>query len=374
MKQQSRDTRAVLAMLLSVAVLFGCRRIRLPQTLRTEHKKTVLTKELDFPVRNDTEQTWYISCFYWAKKIDVPVWRWYKSPIYKLEPGQEVIVDIDTFGNDKDRDDIYGWLTVFKSEIEADVATWATTPDKAKVQINKLSTLKKKKQGEMVQYEIVLVPEKYGFYGTIIDYKIVAQDYTKENHLPELDFWVENQTGDFLYITTFAYQHQREHMSWIHDAGDIIALPQGAIKKVDIETMEELYDWENVHGHLALFKTQGAAHPQALRGEAHDMFSSIAQSINAQKHSHEQAREKAEDATYELLEPGQNIKLPRLKKIHGKKVVLRKKPYGLVVDRKRRTKSYFIEYTIEDLQGKDSIFEKVSSIESLSGDKSESSN
>ena len=349
----------------------GCKRNRQAHQQSGLSSRTIqpALPELDFPVVNRTPQTWYVTCFYWGKKIDVPVWRWYKSPIYTVHPGEEVIVDIDTFNNKKDRNDMYGWLAVFDNFLDADVSTWSMTPDESVIQLGKLSSLKEKTDTGVTEYQVTLTPEKYGFYGTIVDYEIQNRNPEKRTYQPELDFWVENNTDDFMYITVFAYQRHDRHISWVHDATDIIGLAPGDVRLIDVESIAKKYDWEHVHAHLALFKTHHDTYPKALLPQAHDTFQEDARAFNEEIEKYnEEARTAAENATYELLGPRQNIKLPRLADIRGKKIVLKKRPYGLIVDRDHDPVSYFIEYEIQDFDtGKPSIAaeKEVSSLDSF---------
>lgn len=145
------------------------------------------TPEIDFVVENRTGKTVLLTCFTFQKRAkgtwlaqktkaewtaldetrdDMSVWRFNKTPIIKLKPGESGMVDVDTIVEPRDRREVQGYLAVFDEDEhdKAEHATYELLPPENKIQLGKLVTLKGKK--------VVLEIEKYGTVGDWLDFTI----------------------------------------------------------------------------------------------------------------------------------------------------------------------------------------------------------
>jgi hypothetical protein len=247
--------------------------------------------ELDFLVQNIAGKTIYVTCFSYIKKRLFTRWRWDKSDIYKIEPGQTVTVDIDTIPDEQERKNVYGYLAVFNNEQEANDSIYELLDDKVKVDLDLLYKLK----NEVVKIGI----EKYGIKGKLLDYAFEPIN-KKRATPPELDFFVENKTGKTLYLACFVYQLKEDLPVWRYDKTDVIKLMPNETKIIDVDTIAGKYERVYVRGYLAVFD--------------------------------ENEKEKADQATYELLAPKNKISLERLAALKNKKVVLEIEKYGVEGD------------------------------------------
>jgi len=129
-------------------------------------KEEVRHKELDFIVENQTGKIIFVTCFIYQIKDDMPVWRYDKTPIKKLNPGQKAIIDVDSIAKNYDRVYVRGSLVVFDEDEEDKIkdATYELLDPKNKINLNRIILLKNKK--------IVIDVQKYGILGDIIDFEI----------------------------------------------------------------------------------------------------------------------------------------------------------------------------------------------------------
>jgi hypothetical protein len=127
-------------------------------------KETV--PELDFVIKNNTNKTTYMTCFIYQRKGANPVWGFDKTPVVRLEPGQQTLIDVDTIASSYDRQYMRGYLGVFDEDEEqkAKEVTYELLPVRNKVKLGALFALKNK--------QVIIEPEKYGIIGDIIDYTI----------------------------------------------------------------------------------------------------------------------------------------------------------------------------------------------------------
>ena len=275
---------------------------------RHEHRRQEeLLRELDFEVRNDTEETAFITCFYYTKKATGYRWRWYKSPVYELEPGERAIVDIDTIPSKRDRDAVYGYLAVFHNEVDARTSVYELLEDTKRVDLEKLTMLRDK---------IVIIQEReYGFKGEVLDYSMPKREDV-DHAMPELDFVIENQTDEDLWLATFIYQKKGRKPQWKFVKIEPQHIPSGQEVLVDVGTIAAAYDRVNVRAFLGLFKE--------------DEF------------------EAAQKATYENLSPRRRLKVGKLYQIRDRheKVVLRRRKYGLEVTHKHEPVEWFYEFEL----------------------------
>ncbi len=132
--------------------------------------------ELDFAVENTTGKPIIVTCFVYQKKAkgdwvaateskdDMTVWRYDKTPLIRLEPGEIGIVDIDPIVTKRDREYVRGYLAVF-DEDEEDLAincTYETLDTRYKLNLGELFRLKNTK--------IIVDVEKYGIMQDFLDF------------------------------------------------------------------------------------------------------------------------------------------------------------------------------------------------------------
>ncbi len=269
--------------------------------------------ELDFDVENRTGKTVFVTCFDYQRKRNFGHWRWDKSPVYKLEPGQTVTVDIDTIPNDQDRNNVFGYLGVFNTQQEADDATYELTDDNLLLDLDRLIDLKGKK--------VTLEIEKYGSKGEFFEYDFVNKD-GEEPMEEELDFVVENKTGKPLLVTCFVYEKkakgswsqavdEKDDMSvWRFDKTPLIKIMPNEIGMIDVDTIAANRDRDYIRGYLAVFD------------------------LDEEK--------RARESTFELLPSRYKLPLGELPRLKNKKIVIEVEKYGTAED--------FIDYVIKPVR------------------------
>ncbi len=122
--------------------------------------------ELDFVVQNNLGSPVHVACFVYQRKEDSPVWRYDKTPVIHLEPGEVSLIDIDTIAERYDREFMRGVLAVFPDDQakNAHEVTYELLEPENKIKLGKLIDL----SGRKLSLEI----EKYGILGDIVDYTV----------------------------------------------------------------------------------------------------------------------------------------------------------------------------------------------------------
>jgi hypothetical protein len=123
--------------------------------------------ELDFVVENGNGKTIFVTVFTYQIKDDIrSVWNYDKSAVYKLKPGEQVVIDIDTIDSERNRKYMSGFLAVFDEHEEklARESTYELLPSKYKIPLGRLSHL----EGEKVVIEV----EQYGAVGELTEFDI----------------------------------------------------------------------------------------------------------------------------------------------------------------------------------------------------------
>lgn len=262
------------------------------KVVKMTEEKQAYTPELDFKVKNDTGKTIYVSCFSYIQKVQFTRWHWDKSPIYKLEPDDTVVLNIDTIPDNEHRDDVFGYLTIFEDEKQAHDSIYELVKDNRKIDLDRLSNLKDK--------TVIVSIEKYGIHTEKYDFDVVDEFKKKELH-PELDFVLENGTGKTLYVAGFVYQSEDNIRTvWEYEKTPVQRLEPGQKTIIDVNTITEPRDRIYMHGFLGVFEE----HEEQL----------------------------AHDSTYELLLPKNRITLGRLSKIKDNKIIIQVEKYGAVGD------------------------------------------
>lgn len=122
--------------------------------------------ELDFTVQNATGKPLLVTAFIYQKKDDMPIWRYDKSPVIRIEPGESGLIDVDTITNPYDRKYTRGYIAVFNANEEeiAHNATFQLLKPTQLLSVGLLSALRDRK--------VVLKNQKYGIMGDVIDFTI----------------------------------------------------------------------------------------------------------------------------------------------------------------------------------------------------------
>lgn len=122
--------------------------------------------ELDFNVENETGKPLYVTAFIYQKKENMPIWRYDKSPVVRIEHGHTEMVDVDTLTNPYDRKYMRGFLAVFDESEKQDAyqATFQLLQAHQKINLGLLAALRDRK--------VVLKSQKYGILGDIIDFVV----------------------------------------------------------------------------------------------------------------------------------------------------------------------------------------------------------
>ncbi len=266
--------------------------------------------ELDFDVQNLTGQTLYVTCFAYVQTREFTHWRWSKSPIYELKANNSVTVDIESVKKSRNKKNVFGYLGVFPSEQEAIDSVYELLPDKNKIDLDLLHKIKKKK--------VTLEIEQYGFKDPFLEHDLIEKK-KKKKEVPELDFYVTNNTGKPVFVCGFIYQKKakttwfperygKDDMSaWRYDKTKVLKLEHGQTELIDVDTIVTERDRSYIRGYLGIF---------------------------------DESEEKiAREKTYELLETKKKINLGTLKNISDKRIILEIKRYGIKDD--------FIDYTVK---------------------------
>lgn len=284
-----------------------------PMTRETSVLPQNATK-LDFEVENQTGKTIYITCFSYIKRRAFTRWRWDKSEIYQLNPGQSTLIDIDYIEDPRDRQNVYGYLALFDTHAAAEAAIYELLPDNLQIDLDQIIKLKGKK--------VVVEIEKYGAKGELYEYDFVKKKIEKRHitkRVDTLDFPVENKTGKPMYVVCFTYQKkakgtwigmegEKDDMSlWHYTKEPLLYLMPNETAMIEVAHVEEGRDQIYVQGFLGIFE--------------------------------ENEEKLAQDATYERLSHKRKLALGRLIQLEGKKVVLEVEKYGVTND--------FIDYRIK---------------------------
>jgi hypothetical protein len=259
--------------------------------------------ELDFDVENLTGKTVYVTCFSYMRRRLNSHWSWYKSPIYKIEHGQFITLDLEKVPDTQDRNFTFGYLGVFNTADEAKKSIFELLPETKKLDLDLLIKLKGKK--------VTLNIEQYGMRGYFYEYDFVKKDGTT-SPTGDLDFYAENATNRPLFATCFVYEkkakgqwigaeEEKDDMStWRYNKTPVIKILPGEVGHIDILPTRTERDRLYMRGYLAIF----GPHEEEL----------------------------AQKAVYELIESNRKLNLGELHKLNNKKVVIEVQKYGIMQD------------------------------------------
>lgn len=257
-----------------------------------EGEGTLAETSLDFKVKNKTGKGIYVTAFTYIKKEPNQPWRWDKSHVLAIAPGQTRVIDIDEIADEEIRKGVYGYLAILDTKEAAEAATPQLIDDRKLLDLDLVQRIK----GKTLTVEI----EKYSGRIQKFDYKLES-DNGAEPYQPELDFFVENQTGKPIYTCCFIYEQQQDSESlaaWKYSKTGTQFLLPGETAIIDVSSIRNQYAWVYMRGALAIFD--------------------------------EHEKEDAEKASYELLPPEKRLALGRLSSLQGQKVVLEVEKYGAI--------------------------------------------
>ena len=283
---------------------------------QAEQHKIQHTKKLDFEVENQTGKTIFITCFSYIKRRAFTRWRWDKSDVYQLEPGQSAVVAIDDIDDARDRKNVFGYLALFNTHKAADEAVYELLSDNVQIDLDQLEKLRGKK--------VVIEVEKYGAKGEFYEYDFIKKK--KEGcqtppQIESLDFPIENKTGKPVYVVCFTYEKKakgewigalggKDDMAlWHYQKEPILKLMPGQMEMMHIAKIVKGRDQIYAQGYLAVFN--------------------------------ENEEKLAQAATYERLSSKRRLTLGRLFQLEGKKIVLDIERYGIA--------NNFIDYRIKPI-------------------------
>ncbi len=212
---------------------------------------------MSFTVQNVSGLTLYTTCFAYIKPRRFNRWRWRKSDILEIKPGQQAIVNIPTLDDPRDKHHVFGCLGVFTLRMDAENAIYESLRNEQKLDLDLLHDLAGKK--------VVIGIEKYGYQELFYDYDFVETQKKTHGELPELDFFVHNKTGKPILTCGFIYSkkakgrwlatlEEKDDMSvWRFYKTKLLRLEPGQTGYIDVDTIFPLRDRSFVRGFLGVF-------------------------------------------------------------------------------------------------------------------------
>lgn len=171
-----------------------------------------------------------------------------------------------------------------------------TTPGCVKK--SKLANNDKQKDFEFLPYEKRLLKKEKQLEKKSSTPK--KPDTKKANPSPkkELDFKVKNKTGKTIYMTCFSYINKRNFARWRWDKSPIYKLENNESQIVDIDTINDEINRQNIFGALGVFNTL----------------------------------QEAQDSTYELLSEKNRLDLDKLYQLKDQTIKIEIELYGFKKD------------------------------------------
>jgi|GEM_PF-3431015 len=129
-------------------------------------KWTKTLPPLDFAVFNTHSEPVFVAAFFYGKEQDSDpfrAWRFTKSPVYELKPGESTVVKVETIKDPYDWKNVKGYLSVFKpnEKLKAQNATYELLLPSEKIALGPLSQLAGK--------QVALISRLYGT-DTVFDF------------------------------------------------------------------------------------------------------------------------------------------------------------------------------------------------------------
>jgi len=155
---------------------------------------------------------------------------------------------------------------------------------------------------------------------------VVEEVKEEKKEIPELDFEVQNATAKTLYITCFSYIQKEEFARWRWDKSHVYKLESMATVFVNVDTIPDDENREDIFGYLAIFENE----------------------------------QEAQDSIYELVDDNNKIDLDRINKLHNKKVVIDVEKYGFkktrldfaIIEKLKKKLPPEIDFVVENQTGK----------------------
>lgn len=163
---------------------YGFKEETIDYRLKTPEQQPVRQPELDFLVENRTDKPLLMTCFVYQKNSDQDsfiTWKYYKTPVQRVEPNALVAVDVSTIRELYDWIYMRGFLAIFdpSQEAEAQDITYELLTPEQKLNVGRLADLLGKK--------VVIGVQKYGIAGNIFDFQpqpIRRIDFDKNHKKP----------------------------------------------------------------------------------------------------------------------------------------------------------------------------------------------
>jgi hypothetical protein len=134
-----------------------------------EQTKTEPLPELDFAVRNTTGKSIYATAFFYEQEqgeYDLSVWKFSKTPVYRIEPGETIEIDVTTIKDKYDWKYMRGYLGVFSlnEELEAHQSTYETLKPHQKISLGRLSKLR--------NHVVTIMVDEYGISDPVLEHAV----------------------------------------------------------------------------------------------------------------------------------------------------------------------------------------------------------
>lgn len=273
-----------------ICSLSGC--LKNPHSFQNNQEND---SHLSIQVKNITSQPLFATCFTYMKAKHNTRWKWHKSAVQALPPYQEITIELGDIDDVRHLPEILSTLAVFTTEHEAHKAIYELLDDHSKISLDRVHKLK--------DQTVIIGIEKYGVRGDFFDFDFIPHSLKAEyetDKVEELDFIVENKTNSPVYVTAFVYQKKEDMPTWRYDKTPLCYIKPYEAAVIDIDTITEGYDRQYLRASLAVFE--------------------------------EHEKEKAEHATYQLIDKHNLINIGLLSTLINKKVILQRKKYGIMGD------------------------------------------
>lgn len=276
---------------------------------------TTTYHHIKFDIQNVSGSKLYTTCFAYVKPRRFNRWRWKKTDIKEIKPNETISIDLRVLKDEKDLKHIFGALGVFTNYTEAEESTYELLHDENKLDLDVLSDLQNKR--------VVIGIERYGLREPFYDYDFIDPASNKSvTASTDLDFFVQNQTGNTVFVTGFIYtkkaksrwiaaEDEKDDMSvWRYYKTKVLKLEQGQTGYIEVDNVVPKRDRTFVRGYLGVFNAENedAAHRK----------------------------------TFELLAEKEKLNLGLLIERRGRTIILEVERYGVAND--------IIDYTVKPIK------------------------
>lgn len=271
-------------------------------------------RELTFFIRNVSGTPLFITCFSYIKHHRFMRWRWRKTVVQEIKPGESIPCTMKMLDDAGDIKHVFGSLGVFPNRPEAEDATYELLSDDNKLDLDLLASIENK--------TVIIGIERYGFKETFYDFDISEDRHLSAHLHAQLSFFVQNKTGRPLFTTGFIYckkakgrwiaavEAKDDMSTWRYYKTKVLRLDPGQTGFVDVDGIVPHRDRTFVRGYLGIFD--------------------------------EDREEDAHNKTYELLSGREKINIGLLTQRQGRTIVIEAESYGIAND--------IIEYTVKPIK------------------------